>query len=202
MVIRYKWKQIRDNDNNNRWSLHLVVCLMTQVKKYPPCCSPVSKTKATFLSALFVCFYLYLLLFLVSSIFVSSSRSPLIIFHPVLLTIFPSNWRVLSDYTYHTLFTKTDGAFCILVSLAPFHLHAAILLFQIILYNGVHGCVLLIRPPVLFPEKYMLINPRKDTHTHWIASDRVMCVHTLPWGKALTSTNACNQSGSARRRRN
>lgn len=36
------------------------------------------------------------------------------------------------------------------------------------------------------------------TLTLWIASDRVMCVHTLPGGKALASTNACNQSGSER----
>jgi len=27
------------------------------------------------------------------------------------------------------------------------------------------------------------------------------CVHTLPWGKALASTNACNQSGEERRAR-
>lgn len=93
---------------------------MTQVKKYPPCRSPLSKTEATFLSALFVCVYLlhqrFLLPFLVISIFVSSNRRPLVIFHSVLLTIFPSNWRVLSDYTYHTLFPETDGAFCILAT--------------------------------------------------------------------------------------
>lgn len=51
-------------------------------------------------------------------------------------------------------------------------------------------------------EKHTIINVR---HTLWISSDRVMCVHTLPGGKALSSTNARNQSGSegrGRRRRN
>lgn len=36
----------------------------------------------------------------------------------------------------------------------------------------------------------------KATHTLWISSDRVMCVHTLPRGKALSSSSACNWSGS------
>lgn len=36
----------------------------------------------------------------------------------------------------------------------------------------------------------------KATHTLWISSDRVMCVHTLPRGKTLSSTSACNRSSS------